>query len=143
MKNKLKYLDLEVIWKDEDMFELKISVNNGRYFGTTEVYDQGKPLYDFALKLKGFPNGQDKIVHTAGEKDSYAYFEMTFYPIGLTGKVGVLILLEENVTSEYRKNEKDKLKMELIVEPASIDNFQQELQALATNEDGRAQLIGV
>ena len=50
-------------------------------------------------------------------------FEMAFYPISPTGKVGVLITLEENVPTEYRAHEKDKLKLELIVEPASIDIF--------------------
>ena len=40
MQNEEKYLSLEVIWKDEDMFELKVAVNNGRFAGTTEVYDQ-------------------------------------------------------------------------------------------------------
>lgn len=143
MKNENKYLSLEVIWKDEDMFELKVVVDNGRYSGTTEVYDQRKPLYEFALKLNGFPNGEDILVHSAGEIDSYAYFEMAFYPIDSTGKVGVLVTMEENVPTEYRENEKDKLKMELIVEPASIDIFQKELQILAANEDGKAQLIGI
>ena len=143
MMNETKHLSLEVIWKDDDMFELKVSVNNGRYSGITEVYDQRNPLYDFALKLNGFPNGQEKISHSAGEKDSYAFFEMVFYPIDPTGKVGVLVTMEENVATEYRDNEKDKLKLELIVEPASIDNFRKELQKLAANEDGKAQLIGI
>ena len=143
MKNENKYLSLEVIWKDEDMFELKVVVDNGRYSGTTEVYDQRKPLHEFALNLNGFPNGEDILVHSAGEKDSYAFFEMAFYPIDPTGKVGVLVTMEENVPTEYRENEKDKLKIELIVEPAAIDIFQKELQTLAANEDGKAQLIGI
>ena len=143
MKNNQTYLELEVIWKDDDMFELRISVDNGRYSGVTEVYDQREPLYEFATRLKGFPNGLDKIIHSAGEKDSYSYFEMTFYSIDITGKVGVLVTLEENVSTEYRENEKDKLKLELIVEPASIDVFQKELQTLAANEDGKARLNGI
>lgn len=143
MKDNEKYLELEVIWKDDDMFELRITVDNGRYSGITEVYDQREPLYEFALKLKGFPNGLDRIMHSAGEKDSYAYFEMIFYSIGPTGKGGVLMTLEENVSTEYRENEKDKLKLEIIVEPAAIDIFQKELQALAANEDGKARLIGI
>ena len=48
---------------------------------------------------------------------------MEFYKIGLTGKCGLQITMEENVATEYRKEEKDKLTMELIVEPNSIDIF--------------------
>jgi hypothetical protein len=143
MKRIEKYLELEVIWKDDDMFELRISVDNGRYSGITEVYDQREPLYEFASKLNEFPNGLDGISHSAGKKDSYAYFEMRFYLIDPTGKVGVLVTLEENVSSEYRENEKDKLKLELIVEPAAIDNFQKELQTLAMKEEGKARLNGI
>ena len=143
MKNENKHLSLEVIWKDDDMFELRVTVDNGRYSGTTEVYDQRNPLYEFALKLNRFPSSEGIIVHSAGEKDSYAYFEMAFYPIVPTGKIGVLVNIEENVSTEHRKNEKDKLKLELIVEHTSIDIFQKELQALAANEDGKAQLIGI
>ena len=82
------------------------------------------------------------ITHSCGKKDSYAFFEMKFYPIGYTGKVGVQISLEENVSTEYRVEEKDKLTMELIVEPNSIDNFQKELVNLAKTEEGEALLIG-
>lgn len=95
------------------------------------------------MKLEGFPNGQNTLTHSAGEKDSYAYFEMMFYSIGQAGKVGVLVTLEENVSNEYRENEKDKLKLELIVEPAAIDIFQKELKTLAANEDGKARLNGI
>jgi hypothetical protein len=143
MKHNDKYLELEVIWKDDDMFELRISVDNGRYSGITEVYDQRESLYKFATKLKGFPNGIEKLTHSAGEKDSYAYCEMMFYIIDPAGKIGVLVKLEENVSTEYRENEKDKLKLELIVEPAAIDIFQKELQTLASNEEGKARLNGI
>lgn len=138
-----RYLKLEVIWKDESMIELQVSANNGRYSGTTEVYESSESLLSFANELYGFPFGKDKVTHFCGEKDSYAYFGMEFYKIGMTGKCGLLITLEENVATEYRKNEKDKLSMELIVEPNSIDIFYQELKSLALKEDGIAVLKGI
>ncbi len=138
-----RYLKLEVVWKDEDMFEIQVSTNNGRYSGITEVYETKESLSSFAHGLKGFPFGNSKLSHSCGEKDSYAYFEMNFYPIGTSGIVGVQIILEENVATEFRKEEKDKLVMELIVEPNSIDRFQNELLRLAQNEEGTAELIGI
>ncbi|MDO1451860.1 hypothetical protein Q0590_36665 [Rhodocytophaga aerolata] len=138
-----KYLRLEVIWKDEDMLELKVSVNNGRYSGITEVYDQKELLADFANRLLGFPKGEEILLHSAGEKNSYAYFEMRFYQLDPTGKIGVQITLEENVATKYRESEKDKLILELIVEPSAIDKFQKALIRLAEVEEGVAELIGI
>ena len=40
--NKLKELSLEVIWKDDDMIEIQVQVSNGRFSGTTEVYEVGE-----------------------------------------------------------------------------------------------------
>ena len=34
-----RFLKLKVIWKDDDMFELQVTANNGRYSGKTEVYE--------------------------------------------------------------------------------------------------------
>lgn len=138
-----RFLKLEVIWKDDDMFELQISVDNGRYSGQTEVYETKESLLTFASSLKGFPNGKESLMHKCGEKDSYAYFEMKFYKIGLTGIIGVQTSIEENVATEYREEEKDKLKLELIVEPNAIDKFQKELVNLARTEQGSAELIAI
>src|SRR5688572_2164250 len=136
-------LKFEVIWKDDDMIALRISANNGRYSGVTEVYEVSYSLLEFVKELKGFPFGKDRLNLSCGEKDSYAYFEMDFYKIGQSGICGVLITMEENVSTEYRKEEKDKLSMELIVEPNAIDIFCKELKTLAEREEGTAELKGI
>lgn len=138
-----RFLKLKAIWKDEDMFELQVTAKNGRYSGMTEVYETSESLLLFAKELIGYPKDKGIISHCCGEKNSYAFFEMKFYPINYTGKVGVQISLEENVATGNRKEEKDKLIMELIVEPHSIDKFQNELIHLATDADGEAILIGI
>lgn len=138
-----QYLNLEVIWKDEHMFELKVNCNNGRYSGTTEVYDTKESLLPFAKSLKGYPFQGGELKHECGKINSYAYFKMRFYQIGTTGIVGVQLNLEENVATEYRAEEKDKLEMELIVESNAIDSFQKELSNLALKESGSAYLKGI
>ncbi|GAB5409350.1 MAG: hypothetical protein BalsKO_17150 [Balneolaceae bacterium] len=138
-----QFLNIEVIWKDEHMFELKINCSNGRYSGTTEVYDTKESLLPFANSLKGYPFQGGELQYECGKEDNYAYFKMKFYQIKTTGIVGVQINVEENVPTEYRKEEKDKLKMELIVEPNAIDSFQKELLNLAMKESGSANLIGI
>ncbi len=140
--NRKSFLELKVIWKDDDMFELRVTVSNGRYYGTTEVYDTSDSLGNFAKTLLGYPKDDNPLKHVAGQKDSYSYFAMKFYCIDNAGHIGVEVNLEENVSTHYRQEEKDKIKLEIIVEPSAIDNFQRELIQLATKEDGVATLYG-
>lgn len=140
--NRKSYLELNVIWKDDDMFELRVTASNGRYFGITEVYETSESLSDFADLLYGFPKDNSTLFHEMGTKDSYAYFSMKYYCIDNSGHLGIELNLEENVSTEYRNEEKDKLKLEIIVEPSAIDNFQRELKHLATNQEGKATLFG-
>ena len=136
------FLELTVIWKDDHMFELRVRTSNTRFSGTTEVYDTSDTLSNFAKRLIGFPSDNKTLFYEAGEKDSYSYFSMRFYCIDTAGHVGVEINLEENVSTVYRQEEKDKLKLEIIVVPSAIDNFQKELLKMAMTEDGIATLYG-
>jgi hypothetical protein len=144
MDNDLRksFLELKVVWKDDHMIELRVKTSNSRFSGTTEVYDTSDTLSDFAKKLVGFPSDNKMLFYEAGEKDSYAYFSMRFYCIDTAGHIGVEINLEENVSTVYRQEEKDKLKLEIIVVPSAIDLFQKELLKMAMNEDGVATLYG-
>jgi hypothetical protein len=135
-------LELQIVWKDDHMFELKVIATNGRYFGTTEVYDTKESLFEFGQKLIGFPNTVKNLDYEAGIKNEYAYFSMNFYCIDNAGHIGVEINLEEKVVTEFRKEEKDKIKLEIIVEPNAIDRFQKELSRLATTQEGIAILYG-
>jgi hypothetical protein len=140
--NLKSYLELKVVWKDDDMFELRVTATNGRFFGATEVYDTSSALTSFATSLLGYPKEDKTLIHEAGQKDSYSYFAMKFYCIDNAGHVGVEVSLEENVSTQFRPEEKDKIKLEIIVEPNAIDNFQKQLLSLAKNEDGTAILYG-
>jgi hypothetical protein len=143
MDNQKSFLELKVVWKDDDMFELKILASNGRYTGTTEVYDTSDLLGNFAKSLIGYPTGDaETLKHEAGQKDSHSYFAMTFYCIDNSGHIGVQIELEESVATNYRKEEKDKIKLEIIVVPSGIDKFQKELLQLVTTQNGMATLYG-
>ena len=136
------YLELELIWKDDEMFELRVTASNGRYFGITEVYETSESLDHFAELLFGFPKNNLTLFHEMDKKNSYAYFSMKYYCINNAGHLGIEINLEENVSTEYRNEEKDKLKLEIIVEPSAIDNFQKALKQLARNQEGKATLFG-
>lgn len=136
------FLKLEVIWKDDDMFELRVTASNGRYSGTTEVYDTTESLADFANSLYRFPQTESTLLHEAGQIDGYSYFQMKFYRFEGSGYIGVEIRLEENVDPPHRDIEKVKLKLEIVVEPHAIDVFQKALLQLARKQEGTVTLYG-
>jgi hypothetical protein len=63
-----EYSICDLFAKDDDMFEMRISANNGRYSGITEVYEVSESLLGFVNELNGFPFGKDKVSHSCGEK---------------------------------------------------------------------------
>ena len=140
--NRKSFLELKIIWKDDDMFELKVTASNIEFRGTTELYDQPESLAKFASALIGFPKDSETLFYEKGEKDSCAYFSMKYYIIRWSGYLEVEICLESNVSDEYRQEEKSKVKLEIIVESNAIDNFQRELLHLAKNKEGSAILYG-
>lgn len=141
-ENRKSFLEFKVIWKDDELIELKITASNVYFGGITEVYDQSESLAELAVLLADFPNKNNTIFYEMGEKDSYSYFSMKLYIIDSSGHIGLEINLESNVPTEYRQEEKSKVKLEIIVEPNAIDNFQRELLHLAKNEAGTAILYG-
>jgi len=140
--NRKSFLELKVIWKDDDMLELKVTASNEDYFGTTDVYDTSNSLTNFAKSLIGYPKDDKILLHEAGQINSYAYFAMKFYCIDNAGHIGVQVSLEDNVGSEFRQEEKNKLTLEILVEPNAIDNFQKQLIQLAVKQTGTAILHG-
>jgi hypothetical protein len=142
-KDNLKsYLELSIIWKDDEMFQLKVTATNCRYSGTTNVYDTSETLGSFANSLYRYPNENDILFYEAGQGDGYACFSMRFYRIDQAGHIGVEVHMEDYTIGEKRQEEKSKVKLEIIVEPLAIDNFQKELVALARRKEGSATLLG-
>ena len=143
LENKIKsFLKFEIIWKDEHIFEVRINASNAKFIGETEVYDTSESLSEFANKLLDFPKNGKVIFYELGKKDSYAYCSIRFYCIDNIGHIGVEINIEENVSTEYRLEEKSKVKMEIQVEPNAIDNFQKSLLNIAKIQEGKAILYG-
>lgn len=142
ISNQTSFLELAVIWKDEDMIELSVTAANANFYGKTKVYDQSECLLEFAKSLSNCSLNNINLYYESGVTNGYAYFSMKYYPIGFNGHIGVEINFESNVSTEYRKEEKDKLKLEIIVEPNQIDIFQKELYQLAKTESGKATLYG-
>jgi len=136
------FLELAVVWKDEDMIELRVTAANANFYGKVQVYGQPDRLLQFASSILHSSLNEIDLFYESGNKDGYAYFSMKYYSIGFTGHIGVEISFEGNVSTDYRPEEKDKMKLEIIIEPNQLDIFQKELYELAKMEAGKATLHG-
>jgi len=141
--NNLKsFLKLQVIRKDEHRFELKVTASNGHYFGTTDVYDTPEPILKFAETLTGFPQNNSDLLYETGFKNEYSSFSMHFYRIGKAGHIAVEVNLEDNIKTAFKHEQKNKIRIEIIVEEKAIQKFQKELSRLAIKQEGIAILNG-
>lgn len=144
MSNSKSFLELKARWKDDHMFEIKANASNGCFSGATAVYNSSDitSLLLFAEGLIKFPLSRKTLFYELGKKDGYAYLSIEFYVIDQAIHTGVKITMEKNSSSK-RANEKDKVELELLVEPSSIDQFQKELIHLAKSQEGTATLYGL
>ncbi len=143
LQNRKSFLEIKIIWKDDEMVELQVTASDGNYFGKTEIYDTTESLLDFTKEIEGFPLDFNKsLFYETGNKDGYAYFSMHLYCLDNAGHIGVEINFEENVASNQMRKIKNKIRIEIIVEPVFIDYFQKELTQLANNQMGVATLYG-
>jgi len=150
-------LAIQVVYFDDAEITLQISASNGRYSGTTSVYigSDGKELTELADKLKGFPKSRDHMVSVkwgctkefAAETKAlglkahpaYAYFD--FRCIDNILHTAVSVDLQEYSNSE-RHEANGNVHLELLFDPASLDNFVNSLSSLAGRREGTATLVG-
>lgn len=136
------HLTMQIIWKDEDMIELKVSAANDLFSGATDVYSTQKELIDFAKKLVNFPTANDVLEYKAGIIEDYAYCNLRFYCIDNAGHIGISItLMEENYTG-FGMYTEDQVKLNLVVVPSDIDYFQKLLYRMAVAQEGTVTLKG-
>ena len=74
IENNKFFLELKIIRKDDDIFELQVTASNGRFRGMTEIYETSESLEKFANSLLGFPKQNLTLFHEIGIKDGYSYF---------------------------------------------------------------------
>jgi len=138
MKEYENFLQLEVVWKDEHMLELEVTVSNNGFRGVDRGYDTGGHLKALAKQLEGFPRDDQSIFYEIKGSMGTGNLSFLFYPNSPNGIVGVKVHLESEGTNNCQNS---SLSLELLVEPSAIDIFQKYLGTLAANQQGIAKLI--
>lgn len=144
-------LSFEVVYSDEDLFQVEVIASNGRFAGTALFYFglDGKELIEFGEKLRGFPKAVDQVIyqefgHTRKEisdlkeiflglEPGIPYIGLKFFCADRTGHSVVDIVLFDM----------GKVSLELQFDPASLDQFVQELINVGNTEEGKATLVGI
>lgn len=138
------FLEIRRIWDDEDLVELNISASNGIFRGETQVYTTREEIRKWVKDLRGFPTvDTDEVTFCTGEEESYAYAYMRSYTFSGMGKSAMWIALESNVATEYRKEEKNRIELELRFEPAALDRFIPSLERVSQKLGATATLKGI
>lgn len=139
--NLKSYLQLKIIYVDEELIELEIKGSDTCFSGTTDVYADIKSIKPFADQLIDFPKNNKMLFFELGDKDSrYSYFSISFYPTHSLSHIGVQIKMVTE--TGLRTEDQCKIQFEILVEPNAIDEFRKALNQIALKKSGSAILYG-
>lgn len=136
-------LVFRIVWKDEDVIELDVWASNGRYSGQTRIYATSDELEEMSRNLPRFPKDVSaKYEQTFGEKGGVSCVSLKFYCFNKAGHAAVQVYMEDQVPTDYREEEKNKVELEIKCEAASIDEFSRQLNEMGKRREGTAVLPG-
>ena len=138
-----KGFQFEVIYRDNDMLELRVTGWNGAFAGKTNVYVATGELEETAAALRGFPTNPADSRQTSfgnfGPKTARGGVRMCFYCSDGTGHSHV----EARFESDYNSSGKAESALFVLpIEAAAMDLFVDELYNLGQRRNGTAFLRG-
>jgi hypothetical protein len=158
----MSQLSIEVVYHDEDLTEILAIANNGRFSGCTKIYISPNDLIEFGNQIKGFPKNinqvekrefgftkedQEKLEEIRKNQPgmsahSTAYLYVNFYCIDNLGHPAVHVFFKEDTWSK-RETATGTASFEVMIEPAQIDKFADELIKIGSEKSGKAILLGI
>lgn len=133
---------LSSVWEDEDLFELEIRASNGRFTGRACCYTTREQITELARCVDRFPKStSDEFRFSTHAGNNFSYFSLDFRCVDGRGGVVVRVKVAAIVRFSNAPGTDDIVEFDLSVEPASIDNFANELAALAQAKIGEKPAI--
>ena len=135
---------ISVIWQDDDLVEIEAAACTEHFSGLTQVYTTYDELRTLHVSLAGFPKTfSSRVAFSAGEADSYSFLGVDFYCIDQAGHAAAQITIESNVPTNYRPQEKHRVRLEMQFEPMALDWFLNALKRLISAQAGDEVLQGI
>lgn len=114
------------------MFEVEICASNGRFAGRARCYTTREQITELARGVDGFPKSTFDAFHFSTHSgDHFSYFGFNFRCVDGRGGVIVRVKVVDIVRFSNSPGIDNFVEFDLGVEPAAIDNFSNELVALA------------
>jgi hypothetical protein len=133
-------LTIEIVWFDEDVVELLVSGSNGVFSGAARLYADREGLKKLSVFLKGFPQ----------EPDERRLIEMGTFDPGFSGggaRLGLRctdsaghVALDVLLATQVENNRHQRVEFALQTEPAALDRFHTQVEALEIRVGARAEL---
>jgi hypothetical protein len=132
-------LKFEIVYADNDLFQIRISAWNGAFAGTTYVYVGLDQLKETAGKLRGFPSGLSDVREITfggfGPEWAGGATSMRLYCVDGKGHVCIDLRIESDHNSDGKAQ---SVAMLLFIEPAALDRFIQALEKLDADRVAKA-----
>lgn len=135
-------LTIQAMWEDDGLLTIDSHAASWGFIGKTQVYTTYEALGKWANDLGALPLAAGQNVEfQAGERDSYAYLGVMIFVLDSVGHCVCRVAFESNSTHTWES--KNKLEIEIRIEPNAIDRFVVELRAIVdTKSQGEACLLG-
>ncbi|MGO4479845.1 hypothetical protein AB4Z32_26765 [Massilia sp. 2TAF26] len=129
---------------DDGMLTAAVDVASRGFRGVSEVYTTADALKDLSSRLELFPEGPTKSLEFQfGIPGGYGYLGLAFSVLDATGRCACQVRLESNYLPAYGHGSKNRIDVDMGVEPNAIDRFVSDLQNLLNSETGEAVLEGI
>jgi hypothetical protein len=131
----------QIIWSDDDVFEVRAAAWNGQFGGTADVYVPIGGLAEIAAKIEGFPRDPSDVREIQfgafGPERAGGAVSMRFYCKDGAGHA----LVEARIESDCNRTRKaQSTHLFAAVEASAVDAFAAELRRLETDLSGIALL---
>lgn len=136
-------LTIQAFCEDDGLLSINSHAASWGFVGKTQVYTTYEALEKWAKELSDLPllAGQSADFQ-AGAPNSYAYLGVTISVLDSVGHCQCRVALESN--SVHTLTSKNKLQVEILIEPNAIDQFISGLTAIVqTKTQGEACLLGI
>ena len=129
------------LYHDYDVIEVRITIGNGRFFGSANVYVQTGGIAEAATVLEGFPTHAADIREVEfgvfGPKFAAGAVRLQLSCKDLAGHSMIRATIEDGYRS---RNEAELATVFIDFEPAALDEFVAALRRLEGNLKGCAEL---
>jgi hypothetical protein len=136
-------VQFEVVYKDDDLIEVRISASNGTFCGEASAYLGIGEVEEIATKLQGFPtrpsDAREIMLGTFDPNSAGGGMSMRFYCSDRSGHAYVEARIESGHESTRVVQ---SVVLLLPLEAAAVDSFVDELRRLDAGIGERASLKG-